>query len=47
MSMGSGTSNFIWDAIDEDLKAGRYERVHPFPAGAQWISAHRPLQGPE
>ncbi len=28
MSMEAERSNFIWDAIDEDLKAGRYERVH-------------------
>ncbi len=28
MSIEAERSNFIWDAIDEDLKAGKYERVH-------------------
>lgn len=28
MSMESEKSNFIWDAIDQDLKEGRAERVH-------------------
>lgn len=40
-------SNFIWDAIREDIAAGKNDgRVQTrFPPGTQRLSAHRPCEG--
>lgn len=37
-------TNFIRQIIDEDLASGKHTTVHPFPAGAEWLSAYWPCE---
>ena len=38
-------TNFIRQIIDEDLASGKqHHSTHPFPAGAEWLSAYWPCE---